>query len=185
MDEARQNSLEYLVETNLLEFGYSTCMSALSEIGKVRVQLDGLIRRCAALPFSEQRVLTLAGLLHDLKKPAVNHGELGAEALDDVLAQMALHLPQRDAERLRWLIQRHLDVRPLINQMGTEGDAALQRFAAEAADPSLVISLILFTYADRVAVRFDLNANANAAAVLDEMATRVEGFAQGAPPPAG
>jgi UTP:GlnB (protein PII) uridylyltransferase len=174
MEEARRNSLEYLIEVNLLEFGHETSVAALDEIEKVRTRLDGLIRRYRALPFEERRVLVLAGLLHDLKKPAQEHGPLGAAALDGVLDGMGLRLPAEQVERLRWLIRHHLDIRPLINQIGAEGEAALARFTAEAGDPTRVTSLILFTFADRMAVRFDLNANAHDAAVLSDMLARVE-----------
>ncbi len=174
MEEARRNSLEYLIEVNLLEFGHDTSIAALNEIEKVRSQLDTLIRHCRALPFSEQRVLVLTGLLHDLKKPALDHAPLGAEALDAVLEGTGLRLPAGDVERLRWLIRHHLDVRPLMSAMGHDGEQALARFAAQAGDASLVASLILFTYADRMAVRFDMNANAHDAAVLGDMLLRLE-----------
>jgi hypothetical protein len=174
MEEARRSSLEYLIEVNLLEFGHETSIAALNEIEKVRSQLDTLILRYGALPFEEQRVLVLTGLLHDLKKPAQDHGPLGAQALDGVLDGMGLRLPSRDVERLRWLIHNHLAIRPLINEIGAEGEQALARFTAEAGDPTLVADLILFTYADRMAVRFDLNANAHDVAVLSDMLGRLD-----------
>lgn len=174
MEEARHNNLEYLMEVNLLEFGYDTSMDALTEIEEIRNQLSPFIRYYHHLPFSDQRVLMLAGLLHDLKKPAVDHGALGAEALEAVLRGMGLKLPAPDVERLKWLIGHHLDIRPLINQMGAEGGAALTRYTEETGDPSLVRMLILFTYADRVAVRADQNANAHAAMVLGEMLGSME-----------
>ena len=174
MEEARRNSLEYLIEVNLLEFGQDTSIAALNEIENVRTRLDKLIRHYAALPFEERRVLVLAGLLHDLKKPAQNHGSLGADALDAVLDGMGLRLPAREVGRLRWLIRHHLDIRPLMTKMGAEGEAALAGFTAEAGDPTLVSALILFTFADRMAVHFDLNSNAHDAAVLGDMLERVQ-----------
>jgi UTP:GlnB (protein PII) uridylyltransferase len=174
MDEARRHSLEYLIEVNLLEFGYETSIAALNEIEKVRTQLAGLIYHFTALEFTRQRVLVLAGLLHDLKKPAQDHGPRGADALDSVLEGMGLRLPAGDVERLRWLIRHHLDIRPLINEMGAQGEQALTRFAREAGDPARVAELVLFTYADRSAVRFDLNSNAYDAAVLSDMLARVD-----------
>jgi ribosomal 50S subunit-associated protein YjgA (DUF615 family) len=174
MDEARRHSLEYLIEVNLLEFGYETSIAALNEIEKVRTQLAALIHRFTALEFSRQRVLVLAGLLHDLKKPAQDHGQRGADALDAVLEGMGLSLPTGDVERLRWLIRHHLDIRPLINAIGAQGEQALTRFAQQAGDPARVAELVLFTYADRSAVRFDLNSNAYDAAVLSDMLARVD-----------
>jgi len=58
--------------------------------------------------------------------------------------------------------------------MGAEGEAALAGFTAEAGDPTLVSALILFTFADRMAVHFDLNSNAHDAAVLGDMLERVQ-----------
>jgi UTP:GlnB (protein PII) uridylyltransferase len=174
MEEARRNSLEYLIEVNLLEFGHETSVAALNEIEKVRSQLDTLIAHYGAVPFAEQRVLVLTGLLHDLKKPAQDHGPLGADALAGLLRETGLRLPEADVERLGWLIRHHLDIRPLINEMGSEGETALADFAARAGERSLVESLILFTYADRMAVHFDLNANAHDAAVLSEMLGRLQ-----------
>ncbi len=81
--------------------------------------------------------------------------------------------------RLEWLIRRHLDIRPLISRMGTDGEQALARFTEEAGDPSLVKSLILFTYADRVAMRTDHNANAHDAMVLSDMLAMVEEMEKG------
>ncbi|MDH5751411.1 MAG: hypothetical protein OEZ59_03210 [Deltaproteobacteria bacterium] len=169
MDEVRSNRLEYLVEANLLEHGYETCMAAMTEIEKLRNQMDELIRAYRRLDLSGQRLLVLAGLLHDLKKPAVNHDELGGEALPEVLAQMGLELPPEEVSRLSWLISNHLAVRPLMNRMASEGNEAIWNFAREAGDLPLVRLLIVFTYADRVAVHFERNKNSNDAMVLGGM----------------
>jgi hypothetical protein len=176
MEEVRRNSLEYLIEVNLLEHSHDTCMIALNEFEAFRHQVARLARLASDASFSELRVLVLAGLLHDLKKPAVNHGELSAAALDETLAGMGLKLPPREVERLRWLVGNHLEMRPLMNQIGSEGEGALLRFVERVGDPSLVRGLILFTYADRVAVRTDYNANAHDAMVLGEMLARLEGM---------
>jgi hypothetical protein len=169
MDEVRNNTLEYVVELNLLEHGYTTCMIALSEITKVRRQLDSLIRVMARLSFAEQRDLVVAGLLHDIRKPAVEHPELGAERLDEILAGMGIALPPENVARIRWLIRHHLDVRPLMNRMGTGENRALADYARQVGDPALLRMLILFTYADRVAVHLDPNKNSHDAMVLSEM----------------
>ena len=174
MEEVRDNRLEYIVEANLLEHGYETCMAALNEIEKTRNQLDGLIRLFKGLTFDDQRLLVLTGLLHDLKKPAVNHDELGGAALPQVLAQMGLNLTERETVRLAWLIRNHLKVRPLIARMATEGEAAVRGFAREAGDPDLARLLFLFTYADRVAVAFERNKNSHDAMVLTEMVTMLD-----------
>ena len=174
MEEALNGSLDYLVEVNLLEHGHDASMVALMEMEDQRRRLDGLMRVFHGLDFSEVRVLVLAGLLHDIKKPDVDHGTLGAGALDDILAGMGLQLPKAEVERVRWLIAHHLDIRPLINEMGTDGEAALMRFVEEAGDVSLVKALILFTFADRMAVRPDQSARAHDAMMLSHMLTLLE-----------
>ena len=179
MDGVRRNSLEYLVEMNFLDQGQSICMGALVEIEKIRKQLDPLVRLYSALPFSEQRNLVLAGLLHDLKKPARDHGPLMGDVLADFLAGMGLSLPKGEVTRTAWLIRHHLDVRPLIGRIGSEGESALLDFARAAGDVKLVQSLILFTYADRVAVYLDQNKNTHDAMVLSQM---LDILARGAPP---
>ncbi len=186
MEEARRNNLEYLIEVNLLEFGYDTCMAALSEIEEIRNQLSSFIHFYQHLSFEEQRLLTLAGLFHDLKKPAQDHGERGAVMLDAVLEGMGLRLPAGTVDSLRWLIRHHLDIRPLIHRMGAGGDDVLEQYTRDTGDAKLVKMLILFTYADRVAIRPNLNANAHAAMVLGEMLGQVERIDSGqAPPPPG
>jgi UTP:GlnB (protein PII) uridylyltransferase len=173
MDEVRNNTLEYTVELNLLEHGYTTCMIALSEIVKVRRQLESLIRVMTKLTFTEQRDLMLTGLLHDIRKPAVNHPELGAQDLDEILSGMGLSLPDASVRHIRWLIRHHLDVRPLMNRMGAEEDGALREYAQQVGDPALLRMLILFTYADRVAVHLDPNKNSHDAMLLTEMLSQL------------
>jgi len=169
MDDVRRNSLEYLVEMNFLEQGYATCMDALTEIENIRKRLNKFIRFYTGLPFEEKRILVLAGLFHDLKKPDKNHGQIAADELNETLARIGMNLPDGEAERIAWLVRHHLDIRSLMNRMGAEGDEALRSFAREAEDISLVRSLILFTYADRVAVYQDNNKNAHDAMTLTSM----------------
>ena len=166
MNTVRENTLEYLVELNFLEYGKSTCLSALSEIEVIRKQLDPLIRLYDALSFNEQRNLVLVGLFHDLKKPAQDHDAQGADALRETLAGMGIELPETDVERIAWLIRHHLEIRVLTQRIGSEGDRVMGDFAAQVGDPSLVRSLILFTYADRVGVSLDPNKNAHDALML-------------------
>ena len=174
MDEVRSNSLEYLVELNLLEHGTTVCMTALSEIMKTRRQLDPLIRLMDRLSFGERRNLVLAGLLHDIRKPAVNHPELGAQNLEAILAAMGVVLPPTDVERIRWLIHNHLEVRPLLKRMGAEGTDVAKQYVRTVGDAELVRLLVLFTYADRVAVHLDPNKNSHDAMLLGEMLAAVD-----------
>jgi hypothetical protein len=180
MDEVRTNSLEYLVELNLLEHGYTVCMTALSEILKTRRQLEPLIRLMERLSFPERRTLVLAGLLHDIRKPAVNHPELGAQDLEAILADMGVELPPGDMERIRWLIHNHLEVRPLLKRMGAEGSQVVKEYAGAVGDMDLVRQLILFTYADRVAVHLDPNKNSHDAMLLGDMLAALDSAGGGA-----
>jgi UTP:GlnB (protein PII) uridylyltransferase len=169
MDEVRENSVEYLVDVNLLEHGYTTCMLALNEIAKARRQLDGLVRMMAGLPFAESRVLVLAGLFHDICKPAQDHPAQGAQALAQILAATGLSLPEREVERIRWLVANHLAVRPLLARSAEQGEEAVREYARSAGDVALVRMLVLFTYADRVAVHLDPNKNSHDALVLTDI----------------
>lgn len=169
MDEVRGNSVEYLVDINLLERGYTTCMLALNEIAKTRRQLHGLIRLTRSLPFAERRVLVLAGLFHDICKPAVDHPEQGAQALPGILGAMGLTLPAGEFERIRWLVANHLAVRPMMTRSADRGDEAVREFARGVGDTSLVRMLVLFTYADRVAVHLDPNKNSHDALLLTDI----------------
>ncbi|MCZ6843955.1 MAG: HD domain-containing protein [SAR324 cluster bacterium] len=180
MDEVRRNSLEFLVEMNFLDQGYSICMGALVEIEKIRMQLDPLVHLYSALSFAEQRNLVLSGLLHDLKKPAREHGEMMAEVMSGYMKSIGLKLPGAEVKRIAWLVRHHLDIRPVMGRMGSEGEQALLQFAQAAPDTALVKSLILFTYADRVAVYLDQNKNSHDAMVLSQMLAILE---RAQPPP--
>ncbi|MEE8396270.1 MAG: hypothetical protein V3S29_09465, partial [bacterium] len=169
MDSVRRNSLEYLVEMNVREQGEGICLSALTAVERIRKQLTPLLRAYQALSFSEQRVLVLCGLFHDFKKPAKDHGPRTAEALAEIVSESGMPLGKAELSRLGWLIHHHLDIRPLMKRMGSEGEEALVGFAEQLGDPGLVRDLILFTYADRVAVYRDENKNAHDAMVLSSM----------------
>jgi UTP:GlnB (protein PII) uridylyltransferase len=177
MEEVRTNSVEYLVDINLLEHGYTTCMLALNDIAKTRRQLDGMIRLMKSLPFSERRVLVLAGLFHDICKPAIDHPEQGAQALREILDGMGLVLPEGEFERIRWLVANHLAVQPMMNRGAERGDEAVREFARSTGDASLVRMLVLFTYADRVAVHLDPNKNAHDALLLTDILRTLDGVA--------
>jgi hypothetical protein len=66
--------------------------------------------------------------------------------------------------------------------MGAGGDDVLEQYTQDTGDAKLVKMLILFTYADRVAVRPNQNANAHAAMVLGEMLGQVERIDSGQAP---
>ena len=169
MQQAQTNPLDFLVDMNFLEHGYTLCMGGLSEIETVRRQLDSIIRTYNALPFRARRILMLTALFHDLKKPAKEHPQLMAEALPASLDTMGIELPAEDVADLQFLVGEHLAVRKLMDRMGNDGPQAVLDYAAQAGSRERVRMLILFTYADRVAVYLDRNKNAHDAMTLAEM----------------
>ncbi|MBI3992856.1 MAG: HD domain-containing protein [Candidatus Lambdaproteobacteria bacterium] len=169
MGQVRENSLDFLVEMKLLEHGYALSMSALTEIESVRRQLDPLIRVFTGIGLRDQRCLILAALFHDLQKPAKDHPERMARRLARSLEQMGLLLPDDEVETIAWIVRHHLDVRDLMNRIGFSGEQVLAQYLEQVGDTRLVRLLILFTYADRVAVHLDRNKNAHDAMLLSEM----------------
>ena len=169
MAQVRENSLDFLVEMKLLEHGYALNMSALTEVESVRRLLDPLIRVFTGLAFCDQRCLILAALFHDLQKPAKDHPERMARRLGHSLEQMGLLLPEGEAETIAWIVRHHLDMRELMNRIGVSGEQVMADYLAQVGDTRLVRLLILFTYADRVAVHLDRNKNAHDAMLLSEM----------------
>jgi UTP:GlnB (protein PII) uridylyltransferase len=176
IEEARTNSLDYLEELNLLDHGNTVCLTALTELVKIRRQLDGLIRVMVSLPFAEQRDLALAGLFHDLCKPAVNHPELGAKELESMLAAMGIVLRADEFQRIQWLVHNHLEMRPLMNRMGSDGERVVIEHARKVGNLDRLRMLILFTYADRVAVHLDPNKNSHDALLLTQMLHILDGM---------
>lgn len=144
-------------------------MSALTEIESVRRQLDPLIRVFTGIGLRDQRCLILAALFHDLQKPAKDHPERMARRLARSLEQMGLLLPDDEVETIAWIVRHHLDVRDLMNRIGFSGEQVLAQYLEQVGDTRLVRLLILFTYADRVAVHLDRNKNAHDAMLLSEM----------------
>ncbi|MDH4120085.1 MAG: hypothetical protein OEV94_00045 [Deltaproteobacteria bacterium] len=175
VDEVRANSLEYLVEVNLLEHSFATCMTALNEAEKIRAGLDTLLAHYQALPFSAKRMLALTALLHDLMKPHQDHGPRLAPHIGSLLNTMGLPLSPADADTVAWLVAHHLDLAGLLQRMGKEGDQAIHQYVREAHDPERVRLLILFTYADRLAVFGEPARNAHNALVLSDLLRMVEG----------
>ena len=174
MEEVRNNSLEYMLEVNLLEHSYATCMSAMVEIEKIRSQIDPLLTYLQSLPFNQQRNLVLAALLHDMKKPDPAHGALFAPLVPETLRAMGLHLPTSDEDTIAWLVRHHLDLGPLTQRMGHQGEAALEDYLTQAPDKSLFRLLVLFTYADRVAVAHEPNKISHDALTLAQLLRAAE-----------
>lgn len=151
MDEARRNPLEELVELNLLEREADTCLNALDAIDVLRARLEPLIRCYVAHSAADKRVLSLAALLHDWCKPAVDHPQRGAEALYDWLATAGIALHTSAKALLRWLIAEHHTPYTLMRVSEAERKQHLQQQAVDSWN-----ALVLLAFADRMAVRFEL-----------------------------
>ncbi|MDH4224633.1 MAG: hypothetical protein OEW12_03190 [Deltaproteobacteria bacterium] len=173
MTDVRNNSLEYLIDVNMLEHSYATCMTALTEMEKIRAQAEVLMETHNNLPFADRRVLMLAMLLHDMKKPDKNHGPVFAPLVGQTLDAMGIYLDESDVARIGWLVGHHLDLAGLLNRMGQEGDGALARYVEQAEDAHLVRLLVVFTYADRVGVAQDPNKVTHDALILAELLGKI------------
>lgn len=181
MDEVRSNNLEYIVEMNLLDRSQATSLGALHQIEDVRTQLDALLRLDEALGFTVRRDLVLAALLHDMDKPDPDHGHSFAPRVPETLAAMGIQLPEDSQQRIEWIVRHHLDLTELAGRIGSGGERALEDYLAQCGGSDRLRPLILFTYADRVAVHPDSSQNAHHAMVLSGLLRMVEA-ADGAAP---
>ena len=179
LDEVRTTSLEYLAEMNVLEYSRATCLTALRQIEEMRGELETLLRLHARLPFDARRDLALAALLHDLDKPDPDHGQRFAPRVGACLAEMGLVLPAESVERIAWLIAHHLELSALLNRIGSEGEQVLSGYLREEGGAERMRALILFTYADRVAVHQDPNVASHNAMVLSDLLRGVNRIACG------
>ncbi len=169
-DEVAETPLESLMEVGFYERTQETCITAFGHLCKLNQSLGTLFAFEQSLTPSERRVLALAGLLHDLQKPAQNHPELGARALDEVLEATALPLSTTEINLLRWLIKNHLEVRPLMRHVAQSGfKAQAKHFSQNQPSARWAQLLVLFTYADRVAVSFEPNRYQNDMASLSSL----------------
>jgi UTP:GlnB (protein PII) uridylyltransferase len=178
LDEVRENSLEYLVEMNVLEYSRAICLTALRQIEEIRAEQDTLLRHYAGLDEEARRDLALAALLHDMDKPDQDHGRKFAPRVGACLAEMGLKISPASVERIAWLVEHHLDMSGLLNRIGNEGESALEDFVA-ASSPERVRELILFAYADRVAVNPDPNVASHNAMVLTGLIRSVNRIERG------
>ena len=172
MRQVSRDPLELLIDIQILERGDTVCRSALAEVQAVVSRVWPLVEAHEALAASQKRLLRLAGLFHDFYKPAVEHPRQMAEALDVHLAEVGLVLPPAEVETLRWLIATHVDLQRLLQ--GAEPREALRRYAERVGSLERVRLLILFTYADRVAVRSGANKSSHDALVLAQALAYLE-----------
>ena len=181
MDDVRNNNLEYVVEVNLFEHSQATCLNALHQIELVRRQLDPLIRQYTGLSHAEQRNLLLAALLHDMKKPDPDHGRQFAPHVGETLASAGLKLDEDAVTRIAWLVHHHLDLAEVMKRMGEEGDNALEAYMRREGGETLMRSLILFTYADRVAIHQDPNQASHNAMILADLLEKLAPWQEAGP----
>jgi [protein-PII] uridylyltransferase len=98
-----------------------------------------------------KRTLHLAVLIHDLGKGFVrDHSEVGAE----MAAQLGhrLHLPEREADQLKFLVLKHLRMSHLAQQHDIHDESVVVQFAVEVGSAENLQMLYLLTLADLAAV---------------------------------
>jgi [protein-PII] uridylyltransferase len=97
-------------------------------------------------------LLSLALLLHDVGKgmPAADHVEGSLEVAGKVCARLGLD--SKDAETVRFLIARHLEMSSTVMRRDIFDPETLRSFAAKTGVPERLKMLCLLTYADISAV---------------------------------
>ena len=178
LDEVRENSLEYMVEMKVLDYSRAICLTALRQIEEIRAELDTLLRHYQGLSAEVRRDLALAALLHDMDKPDQDHGRRFAPRVAGCLAEMGLNIPPESVARIAWLVEHHLDMSGLLSRIGSDGETALGEYVKESS-PERVRELILFAYADRVAVKPDPNVASHNAMVLTGLLRSVNRIERG------
>ncbi|HEY2838742.1 MAG TPA: [protein-PII] uridylyltransferase, partial [Pirellulales bacterium] len=100
-------------------------------------------------------LLHLALLLHDLGKGfAEDHSEVGARMADEISARLGLS--ESDAEILRFLVHKHLQMSHLAFRRDTSDPQLIVRFAVEVGSPETLQMLYVLTAADLAAVGPDV-----------------------------
>lgn len=98
-----------------------------------------------------KRTLHLALLIHDLGKGYVeDHSDVGLRLADE--AAQRFKLPPREAEKLKFLVHKHLLMSDLAFQKDTTDENAVVQFAVECGTPDVVRMLFVMTCADFAAV---------------------------------
>jgi [protein-PII] uridylyltransferase len=99
----------------------------------------------------QKRTLHLALLIHDLGKGyPEDHCVVGGRLAERAAELYAL--PPREAETLRFLVQRHLLMNQLAFRRDTHDETVLLQFAAEVGSPDVLTMLFVHTCADMAAV---------------------------------
>ncbi len=92
----------------------------------------------------EKRTLHLALLIHDLGKGYVeDHSEVGARIANETAYR--LHLPDREAGKLRFLVHKHLMMSHLAFRRDTSDERVILQFAVEVGSPERLAMLFVLT----------------------------------------
>ncbi|MCI0356971.1 MAG: [protein-PII] uridylyltransferase [Planctomycetaceae bacterium] len=95
--------------------------------------------------------LHLAALIHDLGKGYVeDHSEVGLRIAEQLAAR--LHLPEQDAEMLKFLVHKHLRMSHLAQQHDIQDINVVVQFAVEVGSPERLKMLYVLTLADLAGV---------------------------------
>ena len=98
-----------------------------------------------------KRTLHLALILHDLGKGyEEDHSEVGRRLAEE--AGRRLKLPQRETEKLIFLVHRHLVMAHLAFRRDTSDESVVVQFAVDVGTPDLLRMLYVLTCADLAAV---------------------------------
>lgn len=100
-------------------------------------------------------LLHLALIIHDMGKGfPEDHSEVGARLSEKVASQ--LFLDKSDAEKLRFLVHKHLMLSHLAFRRDTSDERVINQHAAEIGSPSVMRMLFVLTCADLAAVGPDV-----------------------------
>jgi [protein-PII] uridylyltransferase len=95
--------------------------------------------------------LHLAALIHDLGKGyAQDHSEVGRKLAEQLAAR--LHLPEQEAETLKFLVHKHLRMSHLAQQHDIHDQNVVVQFAVEVGSPERLKMLYVLTLADLAGV---------------------------------
>ena len=98
-----------------------------------------------------KRTLHLALLVHDLGKGFTeDHSDVGLRLAEEVCQRF--DLPQREAEKLKFLVHKHLIMSHLAFRRDSTDENAVVQFAVEMGTPDALNMLYLMTCADLAAV---------------------------------
>ncbi len=111
---------------------------------------DGILGRVYR-GIKHKRTLHLALLIHDLGKGYVDdHSDVGLKIAEETAAR--LRLPVREAESLKFLVHKHLQMSHLAFWRDSSDPQLILRFAIEVGSPEVLDMLFVLTAADFAAV---------------------------------